>query len=577
MIERKNILSYAGFTIGPIVEVLSSAKKTRELWFGSYFFSWYMECLCLELGKNKKIQFIIPYFEKVNADTSKENTEINRIGFFPDRFILSSELEYEEVYESIKKANEENLDYFAGLIKSLATMKGCNNIDSKSIKDILSDYLRTNFLAIPASAIKITESNESLLDASTFAVGEIKALLDSMEENRSFSLGKLTPTCQQCRRLPGIFEKVPYPDATKQNLCPLCLLKLFSQDSLEVRNKLGIPNSGKQGKYPSTAEISAKDIFDRLENNPYFKAYIEKTDEIDFNDKEFLEILKKNELQIKPYHRYMAIVQADGDDLGKAVAEYGTFELSKKLSDFSREIAGKVSEYHGKLVYCGGDDLLAFFPLAYSEKANIQTVIDFAIELSNLYQDKLSDKNITNLPKDKLSDKKFTISVGINIFYFKSPLASALDEARQQLKTAKKMEDKNALALQLTQHAGQQTPLNFKFDSNELSSFNQLLQEALTKGAEFPYGLHHNLSRFVDLLSHIPDPKRLEAFFKNNFDSQFELNDKKNGIVKVFKLMVETLSNEHGNFDEGVKSRRDKIESFLRYLKFIKFIRGEKE
>jgi len=40
-----------GITIGPILNTLGSAKKERELWFGSYMFSWLMGHLCAALHK----------------------------------------------------------------------------------------------------------------------------------------------------------------------------------------------------------------------------------------------------------------------------------------------------------------------------------------------------------------------------------------------------------------------------------------------------------------------------------------------------------------------------------------------
>lgn len=35
--SQKPPVSLAGFTIGPLDDLMGHARKTRELWFGSYF------------------------------------------------------------------------------------------------------------------------------------------------------------------------------------------------------------------------------------------------------------------------------------------------------------------------------------------------------------------------------------------------------------------------------------------------------------------------------------------------------------------------------------------------------------
>ncbi len=41
-------MKYIALTIGPIYKTLSSAKKTRELWGGSYIFSYIMKQIISE-------------------------------------------------------------------------------------------------------------------------------------------------------------------------------------------------------------------------------------------------------------------------------------------------------------------------------------------------------------------------------------------------------------------------------------------------------------------------------------------------------------------------------------------------
>ena len=74
--------NYLALTIGPIYKTLSSAKKTRDLWGGSYLFSYIMKQFIL---KFKERNFVVPY----------RGDEIFKahqgVGLFHDRFIFESQ------------------------------------------------------------------------------------------------------------------------------------------------------------------------------------------------------------------------------------------------------------------------------------------------------------------------------------------------------------------------------------------------------------------------------------------------------------------------------------------------------
>jgi hypothetical protein len=52
-------MSYTALTIGPIYKTLKNAKKTREIWGASYFFSFVIKEIVKELVG--KVTFITPY------------------------------------------------------------------------------------------------------------------------------------------------------------------------------------------------------------------------------------------------------------------------------------------------------------------------------------------------------------------------------------------------------------------------------------------------------------------------------------------------------------------------------------
>ena len=104
--------------------------------------------------------------------------------------------------------------------------------------------------------------------------------------------------------------------------------------------------------------------------------------------------------KLRPYHKYFAIVQADGDDLGTLAGNVEQpSDLSRLLYDFSIEAYKLITKYRGEAIYIGGDDILAFMPLAFSDNDSngslIKTVFDFCSELSCLYKDAVTS-NVKN-------------------------------------------------------------------------------------------------------------------------------------------------------------------------------------
>ena len=76
-------MTYLALTIGPIYKTLKDAKNTRELWGGSYIFSYIMKKIIEEF---KERDFIVPYIkDKTIFESNRE------IGLFHDRFIFESQ------------------------------------------------------------------------------------------------------------------------------------------------------------------------------------------------------------------------------------------------------------------------------------------------------------------------------------------------------------------------------------------------------------------------------------------------------------------------------------------------------
>jgi len=144
---------YIALTIGPIIKTLEKARKTRELWAASYFFSYLMKQIIQELKNKGHAQLIIPYTDDPERCQPRKNLGA---GLFPDRLILKSDT------LSLQELNE----IVSSVIRELA-----DNICEKE-KEACFKYLM-KYLRLAAAEKQLDESNNPIL--------EMNKMLDVLE------------------------------------------------------------------------------------------------------------------------------------------------------------------------------------------------------------------------------------------------------------------------------------------------------------------------------------------------------------------------------------------------------------
>jgi len=546
------VKSYAGFTIGPIYEVLLHARKTREMWFGSYFFSWYMEDLVNRLSKTTGIEIISPYFDK----SKYPNT--TRIGRYNDRIVLQSFTKTpEQLIDIISRANRTVFSDFVNLIDKLAT-EGSNYISGKSksdIENILKNYLQTNFIVLPAA--EIVERD---------AVKTIYAYLDATELHRHYEYGKCNPTCQRCLSLPAVMSATLSGDKKPSSLCPLCFIKYFCHLSNDIKTK-----ARNFTRYPSTGEIAAADIVQVAGKK--MDEYLQGIDELNFDDKEFRTLITTR--KIEAYHKYMAILMADGDNMGTLAKSLGgPQQFSRKIYGYIDQAAEICQHYgkktgllYGEPIYLGGDDILAFLPVAVQDNNEIRTIMDVAIALSEEFK---KDMESINVDEDK-DQKKSSLSMGVAITYYKHPLSFTLQRARELLGISKNTQGKNALTLQLTKHSGHTGRFTLQFGTDRISIYAGLLRSVLsTQNKVLMYTIQHNLARFEKLLISISERQQLDNFFEINFEGADYP-----GIAEVKELLATIYDFDcAGKTLKQEKEIKKEFREIMNMLWLIKFLSG---
>lgn len=141
---------------------------------------------------------------------------------------------------------------------------------------------------------------------------------------------------------------------------------------------------------------------------------------------------------------YYALLLADGDRMGAAIAAIDDFVGHRRLSDdlacFASSVRKLMLKHEGALVYAGGDDVLALLPLHTALACARVLAHQFAADLK------------AHTTAEGASP---TLSMGVAVVHHLMPLDEALALVRKAEKTAKGVEGKNALCVVVKRRGGE--------------------------------------------------------------------------------------------------------------------------
>lgn len=158
---------------------------------------------------------------------------------------------------------------------------------------------------------------------------------------------------------------------------------------------------------------------------------------------------------------YYAVMQMDGDRMGMVLSgveeEIKHKKISRALSHFSHETAANFIEkqYPARLVYAGGDDVLAFAPLVRSKNEQNEKAPQHVFELLQGLQEAYCQEVREAISQRNMPD--ISASAGVVIAHHYTPLSYVLRTVRESEKTAKRHYSRNALVVTLIRHSGEQT------------------------------------------------------------------------------------------------------------------------
>jgi CRISPR-associated protein Cmr2 len=493
--------------IGPVQEFIASARRSRDLWFGSWLLSELSKAAAHAIVEQPECNLDSLIFPRItNAKDLKPGSDFN---------VVNKLLALIEVGDpaSFGKQIKDAVDDRLRTIRSQAWRQVDNDphFQRETAKLQVEDLNEFFWAAVPLDDPKnykaARDRAEALLAArkttrdfhgvSWGQPGVPKSSLDGQRESvihedvydavrqgviteeelrRRFQvrLGERLCGVGLLKRLGRRYDNDSFFSTSHVAALPLLeRLKHETQRAavLEYLGKLreyGMDEQRDLNQVPLPPSGSAHPIYGRRDGHLLFEERLREY----FPPKEKPNAKKQAETALRHLLRtafddqkpipYYALLLADGDRMGKAIdaiTEIGRHRaLSQRLSEFAGsvraivenrpdETAPVVQGHQGSLVYAGGDDVLAFVPL--------HRVLDCARNLADEFRKKLEKFNDAGDPP--------TLSVGIAIAHHLDPLSDALELARAAEKAAKSVPGKDALCIKVSKRGGSTTTVQGKW------------------------------------------------------------------------------------------------------------------
>lgn len=521
------------FTIGPVQEFIAAARSTRDLWSGSYLLST-LSAAALRETNNLGGEIVFPYTKNQPLVNGKPKSSENadRIAFLtptlPNRFLalISSDCNP----EAIAEAATNKLAEIAKKVSDFISESGKSEKNGYTFDRDRFQFQAARLLEIQWQTLPIEEPNEILRRARTLPKNDkwdpCKHIGDNSQIDHLW--GPLNATINWLldgRKALRNFDA--WSGGDWQSGMNFLKDQLNGKDEavFTVSNNLSDPalenlasdifKLNKQGGLKKGEALGAATLIKRFWGNAYLTQIDHLPRDPDGlrrihgmgNTHAIAQYDPTNEDSSEPsseLEKYFAILAMDGDEMGKwisgqkfkrALNQADHTEFSKILNEFSVEKAAEIVEkHHGKLIYSGGDDVLAMLPAG--------TALGCAKALRDQFIECFEKEN-----PGKYAG--MDASVGIAIAHFKSPLQDVVKEAQTAEKRAKRATKDNglgrgAVAFTIMKRSGEILKWGTKWKQSEEDSPGITLIENLQKdlkskklNARFPHKLEAQLTPYL--------------------------------------------------------------------------------
>ena len=555
-------------SLGPVQGFIATARRSRDLWFGSYILSELSKSVALALHRNHA-QLIFPFVDGLETQLAADSdflvtnvvfAELQAPDLAAARTILSlAEQAAKNRWQSLCDQAKQQIDKAQGKNQGTAEQLYDQRIWQAQLGDVVEIY--SGIVAVGTEGY--AQANNRL-----------RTMLANRKNTRSFA-----PYHDHFHR----------PKSSLDGAQSSVLLDSQSKPVQRLRQRLGIERAeqldtaamvkrvvGRERGFVPTARVTAHEWIERVNAAPQSQALLGKLrtqlqaladldqgtalgkryteypwlqtlafdgqllyrhraqaeqarlqetsrndhqqDDIDLQTVALqtldstLAALYKDHGAPNPYY---GLLLADGDKMGqlidkaneKASNADGHRAISHALSDFAQRVPALMSQHQGACIYSGGDDVLGLVPLHN------------AVAIANTLREAFKQALAKVARANGLPDTEHpTLSVGIALVHFLHPMG----DARQLAASAERMakgsqlatdQQRNALCLLAQPRAGNTISIRIRWDDTTALKRLSGWTEDLRSGS-LPRGLPHELQAAYDSCSTVIPPVDAQGFKK---------------------------------------------------------------
>jgi CRISPR-associated protein Cmr2 len=434
-------------SVGPVQEFIAAARRTRDLWFGSYLLSEISKATAKAIQQRGSLIFPAP--EDVSELEPGSPANVANV--------IVADLGAEDpadVALGAKKAARARWRAFADRVRQTHAPVIDPEIWNDQVDDVIEvyaawrAYTSATYRDDRAALMRALQARKRCRDflPAKGRAGVWKSSLDGLRESVLVP-GKRWPERSRRRFHLSEGEQLDVVGAVKRVWAPLDGTPRYPSVARVAADPWlrGIP-AAKLAQLTQVCRGLGSEVLHEIEmsnerGQPHYASFpFEGTavyrsrhrdlqNEAEISDEEIAPLTRAVTTLMREHgdpSPYLAVLLADGDRMGEALSKLTSpeqhREFSRALAGFATGARQIVADHRGVLVYAGGDDVLGFVP------------VDRGVACARALRDRFGD---VLQPWAKETGTELTLSVGIAVAHFMEPFEDLLAYARTAERHAK--------------------------------------------------------------------------------------------------------------------------------------------